>query len=468
MVEDTICTSRDEGEDILKGFPEEVLHSFVEFSKDIFSEFMFPLHWNATYRKEDFFDFLMHTARNRDSISHTTKRYGFDREKAPAGDTVLYHLQRLDMETVEELYMKANLKILEFVQEKGIFRKMDVQLAVDFVGVEYYGEYNEWVHKMCIDGEWMRMFRWLEVSLVDEDQKYMIYVRPVPASYDKRELLHSVLEHVYTFCGIENGVIYLDREFFNVRYINTLDEFCSLHNSFWLMPARETSRVKTYLGEEGIYPEYTMHNKWREEASFTLVVALNDKGNLRPFATNLCVETKEEFVTHYNEKWKKITDENGDLLPLIVILRRLFDIYRRRWQVETGNRCVKHPFLITTSSANMPTRDYLMRFAFLSCFSWMAINTYLFNEFGPSYWVTGRTFEELLCTKTIVPERLKRCFVKAPKSMKPFPKGPKSSSSPLRKLLYEGIDNETELVHEGTHTIKLVSKGTQTEPVPRT
>jgi len=98
----------------------------------------------------------------------------------------------------------------------------------------------------------------------------------------------------------------------------------------------------------------------------------------------------------------------------------------------------------------------------------MAINTHLFNEFGPSYWVTGRTFEELLCTKTIVPERLKRCFVKAPKSMKSFPKDLKSSSSPLRKLLYEGIDNESELVHEGPHTVELVSKGTQTEPIPRT
>jgi len=431
MVKDTTYTSMYEGGDILKGCPETVVCSFTKLvKKDVLHEFMFPLHWNTVYIQEDFFDYLMHAARNRDSIWSTCGEYGFEREDVPSNSTVLHHLRNLDMETVDELYKKANKKLVEIAQKNGVFRKVNVQLAIDFVGIPYYGrKRDEWRWKKGKKKGWRRVYRWILVSFVDGDQKYVVYAMPVPYTAPIEEVITSALTYVYRLCKVVSGTIYVDREFFSVKAVNALQKFCSTHKSYWLMPAQKNERVKRYLREEGIYRGYTMHNKKREPATFTLAVVRNEKGKLHAFATNLPVVTKDDFSRHYNRRWSKITDENGDLLPFgVVLLDRLYSFYERRWQIETNIRCIKHPFLITTSSPHMPAHDYLMRFAVLCCFAWMVINALLLKEFGSSYWLKGRTFERLLCAENIIPRNVKYSFTKAPKTMDAFPKDPDATN----------------------------------------
>ena len=137
------------------------------------------------------------------------------------------------------------------------------------------------------------------------------------------------------------------------------------------------------------YPHH-ITNKKRKRAHFTLVIAYNDEGELRPFATNIQVENPRE----------------------------LFSIYKRRWQIETNIRSTRHPFLINTTSLHMPIRDYLMRIAVICCFAWMVINTFMINEYGYNYWITIRMFIVLLFNKSIDenPEKLKKAVTKAPLS----------------------------------------------------
>lgn len=271
-----------------------------------------------------------------------------------------------------------------------------MQLAVDFVYKVFYGKNRDgWVWTTQKDGKWVHLYQWAEVSLVDRDLKYPLYTEPAPASAataeEKAKLLTKVLEKTYDFYSIVSARIYVDREFFNVDCINALQLFCKQHKSKWLMPAKETDTVKEKLtlGVEGVYSHY-ITNKKRERAYFTLAIALNEKGKLRPFATNMNVENPRE----------------------------LFTFYKRRWQIETNNRSEKHPFLINTTSLHMPTRDYLMRTAVICCFAWMVINTFMINKYGFKYWITIRMFIVLLFDKSIDkdPEKLKKAFSKAPLS----------------------------------------------------
>lgn len=380
--------------DILKDFHQVSVYAFLKKTERILVHFMPPQHWNAHYTKEDFAQQLVSIACHGDFISNGSRVYNLV-HAGPSGDTLLYSLHNLTMEDVQGLYESAIGELLHLAKKNGIYRRFNVQLAVDFAGKLFYGDHeDEWIWKMKKSGKWERMYRWILVSLVDRDQKYPLYIEPAPASAGKAkemaELLTSVLEKVLTIYNIFSGRLVMDREFFNVETINALQDFCRFRRIYWLMPARRTGRVKKRLdsGQEGIFP-FSMKNKKRERASFILALAQNEEGELHPFATNIRIKSP----------------------------RRLYQIYQRRWQIETNIRSTKHPFLINTTSINMPTRDYLMRFAVLCCFAWMLVNASMIED-DFDHWITIHMFIVLLFNKLIDEnlENLEKAFRKAPLS----------------------------------------------------
>jgi len=394
MTEDTDTDDYEE-RNVLKCFPEKMAHTFIKKSERALCQFMPRSHGNSLYTRKDFAKQLVYIACHGDFISNGSRVYNLEHSGA-SGDTILHHLHNLSMEDVQCLYEGVNKYLLQLIKKHNIYRRVNVQLAVDFTNKKFYGKHrDEWVRKIYKDGEWMRVYGWMMVSMIHKDLKYPLCIEPAPATVAKAEkmaeLLKKVLEKTYSFCSIYSGLICLDREFFNVKVINLLQSFCKWHNSQWLMPAKETKSVKKKLnlGVEGIYPHH-ITNKKRERAHFTLVIAYNDEGELRPFATNIQVENPKE----------------------------LFLIYKRRWQIETNIRSTRHPFLINTTSLHMPIRDYLMRIAVICCFAWMVINTFMINEYGLNYWITIRMFIVLLFNETIDenPEKLKKAFTKAPLS----------------------------------------------------
>lgn len=388
-------TNENEEEDILKGCPEEAVWTFLKLMEKVFCKFSFHLHWNALYKKEDFSEILVNAARDGDFITNESYSNKLD-DDGPSGDTVLYHLRKLDMKTVDKLYKRANWYLYLFAKKHKIFRRKNVQIAIDFTDKQYWGELDgEWVHKTKKHGKKVRVHRWLLVSFVDRDQKYIIYVEPIPVSAETHRVLASVLRKVFETFDIFNARVYVDRGFFSVDCINVLQDFSASHRMTWLMPAIKNDRVKEKidLKIEKVYHNYPIRNKKREKAVFNLVIARNEKGELHAFATNLIVLTP----------------------------RDLYPCYSRRWQIETNNRSTKHPFLINTTSKRMPTRDYLMRFAALCNFAWMVINALLLREFGIRCWLPGRTFVKLLVKSLLHenglnPERVKKVFRKAPAS----------------------------------------------------
>ena len=302
----------------------------------------------------------------------------------------------MEISFVQDLYDKANKSLLQLIKKYRVYKSGNVQLAVDFMAKPFYGKHrDEWVWKKKIDGEWKRMYVWILVSLVDKNQKYPLYIEPVPALTARAEgmaaVVTAVLEKVYTFYNISSGKVYMDREFFNVEVINALKEFCKHHKSYWLMPAKRTSRIKKALEseKEEIF-NFFIQNKKKKRAYFILVLTRNEEGILHPFATNI----------------------------LLDVLNILYLFYRRRWQIETNIRSTRHPFLINTTSVHMPTRDFLMKLAVLCCFIWMLINAVMIKATDFNHWVTNHMFIFLLFNTAIDenPEILKKAFTKAPLS----------------------------------------------------
>jgi hypothetical protein len=395
MVEDSNHTSGYEERDILKGFPETIVHAFLKKGERVLTQYMPSSHWNRFYKKGDIAKQLMFIARHGDFISDGSRIYNVKYAGA-SGDTVLHHMHNLDMETVQNLYDKANKSLLQLIKKYRVYKSGNVQLAVDFMAKLFYGKHrDEWVWKKKIDGEWKRMYVWILVSLVDKNQKYPLYIEPAPALTARAEgmaaVVTSVLEKVYTLYNISSGKVYVDREFFNVEVINALKEFCRHHKSYWLMPAKRTSRVKKALeSEKEEILNFYIQNKKKKRAYFILVLTRNEEGILHPFATNILLKT----------------------------LNILYLFYRRRWQIETNIRSTRHPFLINTTSVHMPTRDFLMKLAVLCCFIWMLINAVMIKATDFNHWVTNHMFIFLLFNTAIDenPEILKKAFTKAPVS----------------------------------------------------
>ena len=132
MVEDSNHTDEYEERDILKGSPETIVHAFLKKGERVLTQYMPSLHWNRFYKKGDIAKQLMFIARHGDFISDGSRIYNVKYAGA-SGDTVLHQLHNLDMETVQDLYDKANKSLLQLIKKYRVYKSGNVQLAVDFM-----------------------------------------------------------------------------------------------------------------------------------------------------------------------------------------------------------------------------------------------------------------------------------------------------------------------------------------------
>jgi IS4 transposase len=138
--------------------------------------------------------------------------------------------------------------------------------------------------------------------------------------------------------------VYMDRGFFSGKIVNLMEE----NDWDFIMPARKTSRIKDILEEADGENIQRYELNGNEPARFNLVLREGKDGELKAFATN-CPRME---ILSYN----------------------LFDLYGRRWDIETGFRVQKNKFLPKTTSKNYNVRLFLFLFSELLYNCWMLIN----------------------------------------------------------------------------------------------
>lgn len=289
----------------------------------------------------------------------------------PHARTVRHHIASLDRSDIYSMYEAANERILRLAKEEGRLDK-PVDVAIDFTNIQYYGDKNdEMVTEVQPKDGTSHAYQFGTLKVVSGGEHYTLLAVPVSKFDSKTAVVEELLSYAEDVVDIER--VYADRGFFTTDVLNLIEE----RGHRYLVPAIRNSKIRGMLeerDEEGI-ERYTMGSG--DTATFNLVFREGRDGDLKPFATN---------CNH-----------------LEILTNNLFDLYGRRWDIETGYRVQKENFYPKTTS-----KDYNIRL-FYFLFSQLLYNAWILTNVVVSF----SLFDELRGEKIVSAQELVTAFFKA-------------------------------------------------------
>jgi len=337
------------------------------------------LNHNTIYTKNQFLDLMIHLGQTRDFAENGNKTFKELRNQGcPDADTLLYHLKNYqDYKQVHQMFITLFEIIWEMTRQSNVFdiqKRYDV--AIDFTEWYYYGDRST---PMVVGKEpdrgTSKCYKFATINIVEAGKRFTMLALPVGPFDSKEKILTQLLSYVLERIKIRR--VYVDRGFFDS---NAIKVFNGLHLRY-LMPAIKISTVQNILQ---IAPAPSVITGFEmKDITFNLIVVEDELENgqkvKRAFATN------EE----YNENDVSLAD-------------RLFDLYGRRWGIETSYRVKKHSYLPKTTSKNYLIRLFYFMFSVLLYNLWILADIliwlHLYGVIKQDHLVTSKLFGTILYT----------------------------------------------------------------------
>jgi putative transposase len=220
-----------------------------------------------------------------------------------------------------------------------------------------------------------KCYKFATINIVEAGKRFTLLALPVGPFDNKEKVLSQLLS--YALQRIKIRHVYVDRGFFDSNAIKVFNRF----HLKYLMPATKISTVQNILEiapAPSVITDFEM-----KDVTFNLVIVdeeLKDGTTVkRAFATN------EE----YNENDLNLAD-------------RLFDLYGKRWGIETTYRIKKHSYLPKTTSKNYLIRLFYFMFSVLLYNLWILADILiwlsLFGVVKEDHQVTSKLFGTILYT----------------------------------------------------------------------
>ena len=348
--------------------------------KKRFSPFIdLNLKQNTVYKKKQFIDLLIHMGMTRDFAENGNKTY---RELRPYGcpdaDTLLYHLKRYkNHKEIQKMYITLFEIVWEMTRKTDLFnagRSFDV--AVDFTEWYFYGDKTT---PMVVGKEpdrgTTKCYKFATINIVESGKPFTLLALPVGPFDEKQKILSQLISYALNRIKIKR--VYVDRGFFDSKSIKIFNRF----HLKYLMPATQITTVKEVIKitpSPSVITDFEM-----KDVKFNLILVdeklENGKKVKRAFATN------EE----YNEN-----DVN--------LAERLFDLYSKRWGIETSYRVKKNSYLPKTTSKNYQIRLFYFMFSVLLYNLWILADILiwlaLYGIIEQDHLVTSKLFGTILYT----------------------------------------------------------------------
>ena len=318
---------------------------------------------NCTYTKKNIINTVVFSISNNNFIEYSSKRLRDKRGFCPSSDTVFYHLNKLNENTVTSVFQQVNQTLLKQAKGQGIFDK-PVWCGLDIHKIPWFGKRK--------DGHVLGMERvrgtnfghgYASIEGVEPGKRFTLSALPLNQFTTKKKIIAHLVNEARKHIDISR--LFLDREFFNIESINMLKEL----SAPFVIPVIRNKKIDRIIQEfkqkcqksspyEERYTlirEYTL-KKGRDSATFILVIIvesperLDGEWNMFAYATNIPV-TKDNAL-------------------------ELADSYRSRWGIETGYR-VKEEVRGKTCSRNYAIRLFLQLLSILLYNLWQLCNVTL-------------------------------------------------------------------------------------------
>ncbi len=318
--------------------------------KLVYPQIEIKIKQNAKFTTKDLLDILVHVAKNNDFCNNgcSTFKEIYPEKEVPHGNTMMYHFNKLkDEEEIREMYRKIFDVIFNFTKRNYSLLRRKLDIAIDIHNLPYYGDKNDFFVRGGKHERGTNYFlQFITCSIVVAEKRFTIDAIPIMPLDDVNSLLEELITRVKSKISINHA--YLDRGFDNIKTINLLKK----HRIEFLMPKVRTETVKQYMDKyEGCKAkiiEDFERGKEENKATARLVLVDDEQGIKRCFITNINIP---EQLAHY-----------------------LYDLYSKRWGIETGYRNMDKDFKPRTTSKNYCIRLFYFLFSVCLYNLWVLTN----------------------------------------------------------------------------------------------
>jgi hypothetical protein len=335
------------------------------FKKEFTNDLPIPMAENCTYTKKNIINTVIFSVSNDNFIEYSTKRLQDKKGFCPSSDTVFYHLNKLNENSVFSTFQQTNQTLLDQAKHQGLFDR-SMWCGLDIHKIPWYGKKKD-IFVLGMERARGTSFGhgYASLECVNPGKRFTLSALPLNQFTTKKKIIGFLVNQAREHVDISR--LFLDREFFNIESINMLEELSVL----FVIPVKENKKISSLIKEfkrkcqksfspyETYYTlitDYTL-KKGKDSATFTMVIVVespensDDEWDVFTYATNIT-------VTYFNAV-------------------EIADSYRSRWGIETGYR-VKENIRGKTCSPGYAIRLFLQLLSILLYNLWQLCNILLF------------------------------------------------------------------------------------------
>lgn len=328
-----------------KNNDKEINEAIKLIRKLIYPQIDLKIKSNGKFTTTDLLDVLVHVAFSNDFVNNGSNTFKASmNSNAPSGDLMFYHFNKFDsIEKIRKMFEKISDFIFNFARNNyNVLKNRKHDIAYDIHKVPYYGKGILWACGDKPERGTSQFIEFLTCSIVVAGRRFVVDVVPIHPLDNTYALLDESLGRVRNKLRIERA--YLDRGFNEVKIFQVLKK----HKIKFLMPMIRNPSVKQAF-DKAEYNDARVFKDFKVGEEPVNLVLVNDELGI-----------KRAFVCNF------------DIAPCIAW--RLYEMYSKRWGIESGYRNLDHDFQARTTTRNYHIR--LFYFLFSTCLYnlWVLVN----------------------------------------------------------------------------------------------
>ena len=230
--------------------------------------------------------------------------------RTPDSDSVFKRLEHATLELINAAF-EQHIRAL-FKNTGDYFRRGKVYLAFDETYEEYFGKQKTaWIWGYKPKKGATGCFKFLVVSIVKNNRRYVLGAVPVHIGYNKEKTVALMLEFTKKFVSIK--AILFDKGFYSAKLVEQLE-----NNGYsYVILVPKNKKTKKYLEQEGSTFEHDMQLRNKQGKywlNLKIKVARNVYEHNWMILTNLDYRNTTQLVNLYKKRWNienvfRITDK---------------------------------------------------------------------------------------------------------------------------------------------------------------
>lgn len=301
---------------------------------------------NSPYKLEDFVTVLLDAAEHEDFTNNTCNRL-----EGPTGETVFSRLKEADFDKISKAFTNELTNMLHLI--KRLLRNRKVALAFDTTDEPYYGKLEGlWIHPHGPVRGSTGCFRFISVSIVDREHKFLLGSLPVRVGANVVKLVSELIRTAKQF--VKPEAFLFDRGFDSYELVAELQKLGVKYQLLWKKTGWTTKLLKKMkrgqIREASFTRKYSRNKStFKVKIRFVLIKKYKRYGKGRAYDWVFCTNTRHKFPHYYVDK------------------------YRKRWGIETAFRVLDNVTIKTT------TKNEVIRY-FINAFCCLVYNLWKLNN----------------------------------------------------------------------------------------